>query len=119
QFRVFKRYYAFGNYSRFIQPGYTMIEADKNPTDDVTVTAYKDSESDNFTIVAVNNSEEDQTITFDLDNFPKDVNAVVPYRTSASENLKKLDPVSINNNKFSMELRKKSITSFIPKEFEL
>src|SRR5699024_7994414 len=118
-FRVFKRFYTFGNYSRFIQPGYTMIEADKNPNDDVMVTAYKDPETDNFTIVAVNNSEEDQTITFDLDNFPKDVNTIIPNRTSSSENLKKLDPISVKNNKFSMELRGKSVTSFIPEEFEL
>src|SRR5699024_11069874 len=92
---------------------------DKNPNDDVMVTAYKDPETDNFTIVAVNNSEEDQTITFDLDNFPKDVNTIIPNRTSSSENLKKLDPISVKNNKFSMELRGKSVTSFIPEEFEL
>ncbi|RKQ32485.1 glycoside hydrolase [Oceanobacillus halophilus] len=117
-YRVFKRFYTFGNYSRFIQPGYVMLEAN-NPADDVKVTAYKDSATDNFTIVAVNNSVEDQTITFDLDNFPEDVNAVVPYRTSASENLKKLDSVNVNDNNFTMELRGSSVTSFIPEQFEL
>ncbi len=118
-FRVFKRYYSFGNYSRFIQPGYVMIGADKHPTDDVMVTAYKEPDTDNFTVVTVNNSEEDQTITFDLKDFPTGTKAVVPYRTSGSENLKKLDDIQVTDGTFTMELRGTSVTSFIPKQFEL
>src|SRR5690625_3926535 len=118
-YRVFKRFYTFGNYSRFIQPGYVMIEADKHPEEEAMVTAYKDPETGNFTIVAVNNSTESQTITFDLEGFPQTVGAVVPYRTSASENLKKLDAINVADQKFTMELRGSSVTSFIPEEFEL
>ncbi|WP_237648652.1 glycoside hydrolase [Sediminibacillus terrae] len=119
QFRIFKRFYTFGNYSRFIQPGYQMIEADKHPAEDIMVTAYKDPQTDNFTIVAVNNSDQNQEITFDLEGFPGDAEAVIPYRTSASENLEKLDTVETNDNQFSMELRESSVTTFIPKQFEL
>lgn len=118
-FRVFKRFYTFGNYSRFIQPGYMMIETKKNPKDGIMVTAYKDPQTDNFTIVAVNNNSETETITFDLQGFPEDTDAVVPYRTSPSENLKKLDAIDVEDNKFTMELRGSSVTSFIPKQFEL
>ncbi|MCG5102491.1 glycoside hydrolase [Oceanobacillus alkalisoli] len=118
-FRIFKRFYTFGNYSRFIQPGYMMIEADKQPVDDVMITAYKEPDTGNFTLVAVNNSTEDQTITFELEDFPKAVESLVPYRTSASENLKKLDAIQVNDNQFSMKLRGSSVTTFIPEEFEL
>ena len=118
-FRVFKRFYTFGNYSRFIQPGYVMIGADKHPADDVMITAYKEPNTENFTIVAVNNSSQDKTISFDLNSFPEAVDAMVPYRTSASENLKKLDAVKVDDNQFTAELKAQSVTSFIPKEFEL
>jgi glucuronoarabinoxylan endo-1,4-beta-xylanase len=118
-FRVFKRYYSFGNYSRFIQPGYMMIGAEKHPVDDVMVTAYKDPKTGNFTIVAVNNSSETREISFNLKDFPAEAKAVVPYRTSASENLKKLDAIQVNDGSFTMELSGSSVTSFIPKSFEL
>ncbi|NDL57068.1 glycoside hydrolase [Phytoactinopolyspora mesophila] len=119
EIRVFKRYYAFGNYSRFLEPGYVMIGADARPVDDVLVTAYKDPETENFTVVAVNNGTDDHTIRFDLDGFPADVDAVVPYRTSASENLKKLDPVAVSDAEFTVALRGSSVTTFIPENFEL
>lgn len=118
-FRVFKRYYSFGNYSRFIRPGYVKIAADKNPLSDVMVTAYKDPRSGNFSIVAVNNNANTQTVTFQLDNFPGGVKAVVPYRTSANENLKKLDDIRVLKRSFTMELRGASVTTFIPEAFEL
>ncbi|MBA4600828.1 carbohydrate-binding protein [Thermoactinomyces sp. AMNI-1] len=118
-FRVFKRFYTFGNYSRFIQPGYKMIKADKHPVNDVLITAYKEPRAGNFTIVAVNNSPENQTVTFKLKDFPGNTGAVVPYRTSASENLKKLDAIKVNKQQFSMELRGKSVTTFIPEKFQL
>src|SRR5690606_34003937 len=118
-FRVFKRYYAFGNYSRFIRPGYKRIEADKHPAEDVLVTAYKDPKTGNFAVVAVNNSPKPQTVTFYLKGFPKNVHSVVPYRTSASENLKKLDAVKVKKRRFTVNVREKSVTTFIPEQFEL
>lgn len=118
-FRVFKRYYAFGNYSRFIRPGYKRIEANKHPAEDVLVTAYKDPKTGNFAVVAVNNSPKPQTVTFYLKGFPKNVHSVVPYRTSASENLKKLDAVKVKKHRFTVNLREKSVTTFIPMQFEL
>ncbi|MBW7454777.1 cellulosome protein dockerin type I, partial [Paenibacillus sepulcri] len=119
QYRVFKRYYSFGNYSRFIRPGYVMIGADKNPVDEVMVTAYKDPQTGNFSIVAVNNDSGPQTITFDLQDFPGGVDAVVPYRTSPNENLKKLGDIAVSGQSFTMELKGSSVTTFIPKKYEL
>lgn len=118
QYRTFKRYYAIGNYSRFIDPGWVMIEADKNPAPDVVVTAYKDPGSDNFAIVAVNRSESDQPVTFELAGFPG-TGAVVPYRTSASENLKKLGSLNVSGGSFTMDLRGSSVTTFVPQAFAL
>ncbi len=119
-FRVFKRYYTFGNYSRFIRPGYIMIESDKSPVEDVQITAYKDPSTDNFTIVAVNNQPTEQQLELKLDNFPN-TKELIPYRTSGNENLKKLDTVKVKGNgkTVTIQLSSESVTTFIPKEFEL
>ncbi|WP_129669771.1 glycoside hydrolase [Phytoactinopolyspora endophytica] len=118
EFRTFKRYYALGNYSRFLEPGYVMVDAD-DPSDDVLTTAYKDPETGNFTIVAVNNSPSDQTIRFDLEGFPAGTRSVAPYRTSASENLEKLDDAPVIDGSVTTTLRGSSVTTFIPESFEL
>lgn len=122
-YRVFKRYYAIGNYSRFIDPGWVMIDADKQPTDDVIVTAYKNPGTDQFAIVAVNRNPGTyagaRTVTFDLNDFPAGIETVVPYRTSANENLDTLDDVAVDDGSFTVELRGSSITTFVPKQHEL
>ncbi len=120
-FRVFKRYYALGNYSRFIRPGYMMIGSDKSPVEGVQITAYKDPETNNFSIVATNNKDTKQEITLKLDQFPEKIKELVPYRTSGNENLKKLDDVKVTNNgkAVTINLKSNSVTTFIPKEHEL
>src|SRR6185295_1814589 len=43
QFRAFKRFYTFGHWSRFIQPGYVRIGvAPYRPADGVRISAFKD-----------------------------------------------------------------------------
>ncbi len=120
-YRVFKRYYAFGNYSRFIEPGFYMIGADKSPTSGVMVTAYKDPATGKFAIVAVNSNAEDQAIQFELADFPAGIGSVVPYRTSESafDNLRKLDDIAVTNDGFTAVLKANSVTTFVPKVSEL
>lgn len=119
QYRIFKRFYAFGNYSRFIRPGFVMIDSDKKPTNNTFITACKDPKTNNFAIVAINNSNKPQTINFKLSDFSGSLDSVVPYRTSPNENMKKLQNIKVINNSFTMELKPSSITTFIPKDFEL
>ncbi|MEV2240639.1 glycoside hydrolase [Micromonospora sp. NPDC049891] len=66
QYRIFKRYYTFGQYSRFLDPGDVMIGATSAPSPGVTVTAYKDEATHDFTIVVVNNNPDDVPLTVDL-----------------------------------------------------
>lgn len=113
EYRVFKRYYTFGNYSRFIEPGYVMLDSDTRPADDVLATAYKDPASDDFAVVVVNNAESEQTLTFELTDFPG-AETLVPYRTSASENQRKLDGVSVDDGTVTVDLRAESVTTLVP-----
>lgn len=151
EYRVFKRYYTIGQYSRFLDDGYVMIDADHNPADGVTVSAFKNDESGDFTVVVVNDNADDVEIAFDLrGGFPlppetkedckrggwRDFtnptfrnqgqcvssvasgkgtpSEVVPYRTSASENMLRLDPIPTADRSFTTTLRGQSVTTFVP-----
>ncbi len=117
-FRTFKRLYTIGNYSRFIKPGYIRINTDLKPVNNVFVTAYKDKESGKFAIVAINKGNDEQTVCFDLNKFPR-VKEIIPYRTSAAENLVKLDKIKTSGKTFSAKLKAKSVTTFVGLDNEL
>ncbi|ROR73081.1 glycoside hydrolase [Bogoriella caseilytica] len=156
EFRTFKRYYTIGQYSRFISDGYVVIEADHQPVEGVTVSAFKEEETGQFTIVVVNTNEDDLDLTVDLEGgFPlppetkEDCknggwreftdpsfrnqgqcvasvasgsgtpSAVVPYRTSASENMRQLEAIGTVDRSFTATLRGQSVTTFVPSGSEL
>ena len=117
QYRIFKRYYAIGQYSRFLDPGDVLIGATKTPAPGVSITAYKDQKTRDFTIVMVNNNPADVPIDVDLTGgFPlhRTGQAVVPYRTSASENMKRLPDIRTRDRSFTATLRGQSVTTFVP-----
>lgn len=102
------RYYAMGNYSKFVRPGYTMIgNSDAN-----TFTAYNSS-SQSLVIVATNSATSSSSVTYNLSNFSGVGTAATPYQTSATENLQQLSNISIANNAFSTTLPAQSITTFV------
>lgn len=117
-FNTFKRLYTIGNYSRFVRPGYIRINANSNPATDIYVTAYKDKASGRFAIVAINNGDEERAIEFNLNKFPR-VKAVIPYRTSDTENLSKLGKIPVVKRAFRADLKAKSVTTFISAAHEL
>jgi glucuronoarabinoxylan endo-1,4-beta-xylanase len=123
QYRIFKRYYTFGQYSRFLDPGDVMIGATKTPVDGVSVTAYKDEKRRDFTIVVVNNNAADVPLAVDLTGgFPLArgrASSVVPYRTSANENMRKLPDIRTHDRSFTTTLRGQSVTTFVPEWSEL
>lgn len=117
-FTAFKRLYTIGNYSRFVRPGDVRLEADRNPAPHIFVTAFKDKASGRFALVAINNGEKERVVRFALRDFPA-TGAVVPYRTSATEDLAKLAPVPVVDGSFTVALKGKSVTTFIPVAHEL
>lgn len=120
QYRVFKRYYTFGQYSRFVDPGDVMIGATRTPAPGVLVTAYKDETGPDFAIVVVNNNASEVRLDVDLvGGFPLPIPSVVPYRTSASENMKKLADIRTRGQSFTTTLRGQSVTTFVPKRSKL
>jgi glucuronoarabinoxylan endo-1,4-beta-xylanase len=111
-YKVLKTTYVFGNYSRFVRPGWTRIDATAEPDKGVLVTAYRAGTGDAFAIVAVNIGAEPATIEFRLDEFPATTH-VSPFRTSRDEDLAPLPTVPIQSGAFVTELLGESVTTFV------
>ena len=109
---------AFGQFSRYIRPGYTLLESS-----DVTVSAY-DPATDTIVIVAMNTTGDDQKWEFDLSDFDIKGKSVTAIRTSGTmkdgENwadVSDCDGISVDeeNGVFSAVMKASSITTYIIK----
>jgi O-glycosyl hydrolase len=102
------RYYAMGNYSKYVTQGSQMIgNSDAN-----SFTAYNAS-TKTLTVVTTNSSTSSETINYNLANFGTPGATVIVHQTSASENLKRLADIGISGKKFSTTLPAQSITTFV------
>src|SRR5690554_4277904 len=117
-FTTFKRLYTIGNYSRFVRPGYSRINTDTNPVDNIFVTAFKDTTGERFAIIVINDGNEEREVRFNLNEFPE-FKAVVPYRTSDTEDLAKLGEIPVRNRSFDAALEPRSVTTFVAAEHQL
>ena len=102
------RYYAMGNYSKFIRQGYQMI----GDNDANSFTAY-DASTHSLVIVTTNSSANAATVNYNLANFSSVGGTATPHQTSASENLKQLGNIGIAGKAFTTTLPAKSITTFV------
>ena len=109
-FKVAKRLWTIGNYSKFVRPGWQRIDATKNPVSDVYIAAFKDSSTNEFAIVAINQSDDDQDITFNLDGFYAE--SITPHRTSNVEDLRELESLPADSAA-TVTLQAKSVTTFV------
>lgn len=106
-----KKYYAFGQFSRYIRPGYTMLNVSGR-----NVAAY-DPEGDRLVIVSVNTSGSNSDVRFDLSQFSDIGSKVQVIRTSGNvqsgENWKELAPIATDGSGFSATLIGNSVTTFV------
>lgn len=106
-----KKYYAFGQYSRFIRPGFTMLNVSGS-----NVAAY-DEENHQLVIVCVNTSGDNRDLYFDLAQFDSIGDSVSVVRTSGDvqtgENWKELAPITTQEMGFSASLLANSVTTYI------
>jgi glucuronoarabinoxylan endo-1,4-beta-xylanase len=109
---IFKRAYVLGNYSKFVRPGATRIEATAEPAADVYVSAYKSDER--VTIVAINDGTSASSQAFTLQGalaYP--IIDTVPWITSDTLDLAPQAALTMTDGAFSYELPPKSVTSFV------
>lgn len=109
-----KKYYAFGQYTKFIHEGDRMLVGD-----DQNTIAF-DKENNQLKVVAVNTSNSVKSMKYNLKGFTWDNPIVKVVRTSGDmttgENWKVIDPISGSNDGFQVELAPNSVTTFIVKE---
>lgn len=106
-----QKYYGYGQFTRYIHPGMTIIESESN-----TLAAY-DKTTGEIVIVAVNSGNTAKNIKFDLRDFQRTGTKARPVRTSGSyatgEHWAELAPIEITDKQFTAELKADSITTFV------
>lgn len=106
-----QKYYAIGQFTRYIRPGATIIHCG-----DASLAAY-DEERQELAIVVINSSDKDLYCQFNLSAFDKVGKEVKVVRTSGSvikgESWAELENIQINEKKFVGELKSNSITTYI------
>jgi O-glycosyl hydrolase/predicted RNase H-like HicB family nuclease len=111
-----QKYYAFGQFTRYIRPGYTIIGCYNN-----SVAAY-DSKGKKLVIVATNTSNANKTVDFNLTSFKSVGYNVRVIRTSGSinngEHWAELPPLVPYGLGFNAELKGNSVTTFIVDDVE-
>ncbi len=107
-----QKYFAFGQFSRYIRPGMTIIHTN----DRHTLAAY-DKNNNKTVIVAVNTQQTDENITFALKDIITKNDTVSVIRTSGNmekgEHWTKLSEIAIVDSSFTATLKGNSITTFI------
>ncbi len=108
------KYYAMGQFSRYIRPGDTIIHCDKN-----ALAAYNKN-TGKIVIVAVNDTSKTKKITFFLDGFNKDYQTAEIIRTSSSleegEKWANVGTADVTDNRINVNLKSNSVTTFILNE---
>ena len=108
---IAKRYYALGNYSKFVRPGYIAVEVAGNDNANVLLSAFKGDDG-TVVVVAVNksNAAEEVPITIIGGAAPA---SMTPHVTSASSNLVAGTAVPVTGGVFTASLAAMTVTSFV------
>jgi glucuronoarabinoxylan endo-1,4-beta-xylanase len=105
------RFYAIGNWSKFVRSGWVRIDATTSPAPGIYISAFKETSSGDFAIVAVNQNASSANVDFSLSGFPS-VTTVIPTLTSASVNLIDQANVAVSSGAFSYSLPASSVITF-------
>jgi O-glycosyl hydrolase len=102
---VNRKYYAMGNFSKFIRPGYTIV----GMSDPLSVAAYDGVNTVAFVTVATTSVTENYSIA----NYGSGTWTVTPYQTSSTANLVALTPFQVTGTQFTYSMPANSITTFV------
>ena len=103
-----REYYALGQFSKFMRPGYIRVASySLNP--DVTVTSAVNPETGKIVTTVINNSDSD--LTTKITGFSSD--SASAYRSGEGEDLAKLSDIAIANGIAEVTLKAKTVTTFV------
>ena len=107
---VGKHLYTFGNYSKFVRPGWVRVGASGLTNPSLYATAYKNGTTGDFAIVVVNDSGGD--LSFAASFTGAIVASVTPYITDATRNLVAQTAVMVTTGRFTYTVPY-GVTTFI------
>jgi len=112
-FEATKKLYAFGNFSRYVRPGYRRVAlSEDEPAEDVYLCAFKDPGGQELVVVANNPGDDPVEIALTLEGV--EIPAFRPFRTSATEDLAPLYQVLPKERREAMlRLPAQSITTYV------
>jgi glucuronoarabinoxylan endo-1,4-beta-xylanase len=108
-----KRHYTFGNYTRFIRPGYVRVAITGNVPNDVLLSGYKGTDG-TVVLVAVNKGSAAATVPVTIAGGTAPA-SMTPNVTSATEDLKAGTAVAVTGGILMAALPSKSVTTFVGK----
>jgi O-glycosyl hydrolase len=103
-----KKFYVMSQFSRFIRPGFQILEAG----DTNSLVAY-DSAGHQLVLVSVNDGERPLTVAYDLVAFRVPAAPVQGWRTSDSEDLQAVNSAAITGGKLIATLPPRSVTTLV------
>ncbi|MBN1609172.1 MAG: hypothetical protein JW940_21260 [Polyangiaceae bacterium] len=108
-----KRHYTFGNFTKFIRPGYVRVDITGNIPADVLLSAYK-GEDGTVVVVAINkgSAAAEVPITIAGGTAPA---SMTPTVTSSSDNLVAKTAVAVSGGTFTASLAATTVTTFVGK----
>jgi glucuronoarabinoxylan endo-1,4-beta-xylanase len=83
--QISKRGYCMSQFTKFIRPGANRVDATKNPTTGVNISAYKSKNNDSLIIVAVNTTTSSKSVNFTIAG--GSATSLSKYTTSGSKSM--------------------------------
>jgi glucuronoarabinoxylan endo-1,4-beta-xylanase len=108
-----KRHYTFGNYTKFVRPGYVRVDITGSIPTDVLLSAYKGSDG-TVVVVAINKGSALATVPISISGGTAPA-SLVPWVTSASDDLVSKTAVTVSGSAFTAALASKTVTTFVGK----
>jgi glucuronoarabinoxylan endo-1,4-beta-xylanase len=106
-----KRHYTFGNFTRFVRPGYTRVDVTGSIPTDLLLTAYKGMDG-TVVVVAINKGTGSATVPIFIAGGTAPA-SLTPWVTSASDNLASKTVVTVSGGAFTATLASKTVTTFV------
>ena len=108
-----KRHYTFGNYTKFVRPGYVRVDVTGAIPGDVSLSAYKGSDG-TVVVVAINKGSADASVPIVIAGGMVPT-SMIPNVTTASVDLKAGAAVTITGGVLMAALPGKTVTTFVGK----
>jgi len=106
-----KRYYVLGQYSKFVRPGYKMVEVSGNSSTDLLISAFKGTDG-TVVVVAVNQGSTAANVPITIAGGTAPA-MLTPTVTSATDNLAAKTAVTVTNGSFMASLPAQTVTTFV------